>query len=893
MIAAARAGGAPPVVFLGPSMPVGDARLVLDADYRPPIRRGDLEALPPGTVVGMIDGVFEQHLAVSPREVRDAVARGVRVVGGASMGALRAAEVPGVVGVGLVFAWYRDGVISRDDEVALVFDAERGHALSVPLVNVRFAVERLCRPGTIDRAVGDRIIAAAAELPYHARSYRTILARAGLSERADTADLVTMLEAADLKRQDAQVVLETIEQLVAPGAGEPRAPAADDERRTFDVDASPARAGELLIWESGDRASMAELIAFLGYLGRLEHHGRAALARFALEGNGVAVPDTGGGTAPNAQAVLTHAARRWGWISPEEARVTLADLGIPLAELGERCQEEATATAVVRAVIADRSPAFQAALRSELYLDDLALKREVMRLGALRYFAGLATDHAPDAAELVVARQVICKHNDELELPAVRQRWAALGLADERAQDDFIAQLARARRAARGLVDRMARGGARRAGAPAPSFALPASRKPPGERRFSLPLAEALAHADRLREVIGVTRIGMIGELSEIGGVQVAQASRPDNQWSSTYGSGKSLTKDGAIVGSILEETEKWAQERFAPAADQLRIASFLELVAAHGARGVVDPATLDLPYDTVYRPELTLAWFACAEVMTGEPILVPLDVLQMARNKHDICYTRRGARKHLATNGLGSGFTRAEAVLHAICEYVERHALRLAELSLANPGGLGPPPYRFIDLASASARTRELAARLAGHGATVRVLDITSEIAIPTFQAVIMRDGQRADGHAAHPDAESAIEMALLEAAQTISCAAAGGREDLSIHARSLGRHERPRPLDVRDAWFWLDPDPAWTTPDEVAGFASDDLAADVAWSLDQLHAAGIDQVIVLDLTAAALAPAHVVRAIVPGLESNNPFYTGPRGRLALLRGLAPVRRR
>ena len=34
-----------------------------------------------------------------------------------------------MVGVGLVFAWYRDGVISRDDEVALVFDAERLSAL--------------------------------------------------------------------------------------------------------------------------------------------------------------------------------------------------------------------------------------------------------------------------------------------------------------------------------------------------------------------------------------------------------------------------------------------------------------------------------------------------------------------------------------------------------------------------------------------------------------------------------------------------------------------------------------------------------------------------------------------------------------------------------------------
>ena len=890
------ATGTRAVVFLGPSMSLRDARRILDAEYRPPIRRDDLQAIAAGTVVGMIDGVFEQHLSVSPREVRDAIARGVHIVGGASMGALRAAEVPGVMGVGLVFAWYRDGVISRDDEVALVFDPERGSPLSVPLVNVRFAVEQLCRPGTVNRAIGERIIAAAAELPYEARRYNTILERAGLSGRSDTADLIKMLEASDLKRQDAQVVLETVEQLLASGpqpAGSRRSVAAavSAEAEAPIVEAE-INSGQALIWESGDRASMTELIAFLGYLGRLEDHARAALARFALEGNSVELPE--GASAPEAaQTVLNRAASRWGWISPEEARVTLADLQITLAELGERCQEEVTAASVVRAIIADRSPAFEAALRMQLYLDDLALKREIMRLGALRYFARLACDHVPSPDELIAARQVVCKHNDELELTELRPRWAALGLGDDREQDRFITELAQARHAGRKLAERMwGRGRHARRGEdqPAPRFVLTASPKPPGEPRFALPLAQALAHADRLRGVIGITRIGMIGELSEIGGVQIAQAARPDNAWSSSYGSGKSTSKEGAIIGSIMEETEKWAQEQFALGGDELQIGSFNDLVAKHGPQAVVDPETLDLPYDTGYRPDLVMSWLECADLMAGQGILVPLDILRMTRGKHDICYTRRGARKHLATNGLGSGFTRAEAVLHAVCEYVERHAQRLAELLLSNPGGLGASPYRFIDLSSVSERIRALVARLSRGGATVRVLDITSEVAIPTFQAAIMRDFKRADGHAAHPDPETAIEMALLEAAQTISCSAAGGREDLAINARSLGRHERPRPRAVRDAWFWLDPDPACKMLDEVAGFASDDLRAEVMWCLDKLRGAGVEHVLAHDLTVPAIEPAHVVRIIIPGLESNNPFYTGPRARLALVRDLLPA---
>src|SRR4051812_34796576 len=106
------------VVFLGPSLPLEHAKRTLPgADYRPPIKRGDLDAIPGGTIVGMIDGVFGQTLAISPEEIREAVDRGVTIYGSSSMGALRAAEVRGVLGVGRIFEMYRSGAIERDDGV--------------------------------------------------------------------------------------------------------------------------------------------------------------------------------------------------------------------------------------------------------------------------------------------------------------------------------------------------------------------------------------------------------------------------------------------------------------------------------------------------------------------------------------------------------------------------------------------------------------------------------------------------------------------------------------------------------------------------------------------------------------------------------------------------------
>ncbi len=57
-----------PIVFIGPSMSLKAARQILDADYRAPAKRGDSEGLESGMGVGLIDGVFDQDLSVSPRE---------------------------------------------------------------------------------------------------------------------------------------------------------------------------------------------------------------------------------------------------------------------------------------------------------------------------------------------------------------------------------------------------------------------------------------------------------------------------------------------------------------------------------------------------------------------------------------------------------------------------------------------------------------------------------------------------------------------------------------------------------------------------------------------------------------------------------------------------------
>jgi ribosomal protein S12 methylthiotransferase accessory factor len=871
------------IVFLGPSMPLDAARRILDADYRVPIRRGDLVNLAPGSVVGIIDGAFEQDLSVSPREVHEALERGVVIFGGASMGALRAAEVPGAIGVGRVFEWYRDAVVTRDDEVAVLFEPELGRALTVPAVNVRYAVERLSSLGTIGQDVGEALLEAALAMSFKDRSWEEIIRAAGIAGRADEEDLIAMLEAYDLKQQDAQAVLEAIDSYFGTlPRTEVRGTITGTTGASSPSPEGGSRDGDIFIWETGDRVSFDDLAAFLIFTGRFDGHARQIIAQLAVAG-GASVTSAGGGQ-KESQALFIATVTRWGWKSAEEARVTMADLGLDEETVGEACSKELKVEDVVSMLARENRVALRDALIGRLFLDEMALKRETMRLGALNVLAEAVTE-APTPESLEQARSVLCKATGSLSFNHLRRRWARAGLA-EHTQTKLLDRLARARTHGRRLVDAMnGRGSAAPVGTVGtPAFPLAACPKPPGESRFCNELAAAERHARRIGEVIGITRIGMIGELGDLGGVQVAQAARPGNSWSSSYGSGKARSKAGAVVGSIMEEVEKWAQENFR--AGSYPVEGSYSKLAAQGC--FVDPATLDLPFDTIYRDDLVLNWHPAADLLTGRTVHLPVDLLQIQRRKHDICFTRRGARKHLVTNGLGSGFSREEAVLHGLCEYVERHAQRLSELFLANPGGIGEPPFRFVDLASASEAVRDIAERISRNG-TLRVLDITSDVAIPTFAAALVRDGQIANGYGTHPNPDTAIEMALLEAAQTIASAVAGGREDLSIRARSLGRHERPRPVGPREGWFWLDPDPVYRPVDAIEGLRSADVRDDLLWALDRVRTAGVDHVIVVDLTDAAIAPAHAVRVIVPDLETNNPFYTGLRARLVLLRDILP----
>ena len=196
------------VIFLGPSLAREDAERILDADYLPPICRGDLAKLPEHVrFVGIVDGEFYQSLSVSPKEVVKLLRRGVAVFGASSMGALRAAETwkLGTIGVGQIFRMFRDGVLDADDEVALVYERDTYRNLSTPLVNLRAALNMARAAGVIDEREKDDLLLRMQSLYFPERSHQALQAMCPRLR-----DYFKMSPAPDIKRDDALELLHAI-----------------------------------------------------------------------------------------------------------------------------------------------------------------------------------------------------------------------------------------------------------------------------------------------------------------------------------------------------------------------------------------------------------------------------------------------------------------------------------------------------------------------------------------------------------------------------------------------------------------------------------------------------------------------------------------------------------
>lgn len=214
------------------------------AVVHPPVAHGDLlrSEFRPDDVVVIIDGYYHQTGSVRHKEILTLLGARVSVVGCASMGALRAAELHafGMVGHGTVFEMYRDGVIDADDEVAVAHaEGPEYRRFGEPLVNIRHAVTAARDASVLTPDEATSVIAAARSLPYTNRSWRAT-EYACASSAGPGADVFGRLHAfltehphhADIKAADAIDTLSRLDELISSVGDRTKEWAGSDNWRT-------------------------------------------------------------------------------------------------------------------------------------------------------------------------------------------------------------------------------------------------------------------------------------------------------------------------------------------------------------------------------------------------------------------------------------------------------------------------------------------------------------------------------------------------------------------------------------------------------------------------------------------------------------------------------------
>lgn len=125
---------------------------------------------------------------------------------------------------------------------------------------------------------------------------------------------------------------------------------------------------------------------------------------------------------------------------------------------------------------------------------------------------------------------------------------------------------------------------------------------------------------------------------------------------------GKGIDAVSARVGASMEAVERISAEQKPPG--PVLEASFEQLSRRPGTTPV-DPEELDLPDDSIYAPDRELSWIQGHDLIADQPVWVPADLVLNPPGE--------GILRDVDTNGLAAGNTLLEAIVHALCEVIER----------------------------------------------------------------------------------------------------------------------------------------------------------------------------------------------------------------------------
>ncbi len=370
-----------------------------------------------------------------------------------------------------------------------------------------------------------------------------------------------------------------------------------------------------------------------------------------------------------------------------------------------------------------------------------------------------------------------------------------------------------------------------------------------------IPPSETIENNEDKCKTAGITRITEITHLDRIG-LPVFSAIRPTSQEGaiSIYG-GKGISVEHAKASAMMEGFERYSAEK----QDENTVTGTVSEISSKG--NIIDIESLNLPKD--FKKEnidsLNLEWNICHDLISGEDFYVPSNAIYHPYTIEDNSVQSLFKSN---TNGLASGNSLEEAILHGIFEVIERDAWSIFELTHKNS--------KQIDLDSIESDVvNDALSKFSENEINIKLMDLTADINVPTIAAsaddTLLKDaGLLTLGIGTHLDPEVAILRALTEVAQSRATQIHGAREDTvrADFARTAG-YERMKRINKH---YFEDEDEKINLSD-IENRSTDSITKDIDIVLDELRANEIEHVLYYDLTRPEL-DVSVVRVIIPTME-------------------------
>lgn len=369
----------------------------------------------------------------------------------------------------------------------------------------------------------------------------------------------------------------------------------------------------------------------------------------------------------------------------------------------------------------------------------------------------------------------------------------------------------------------------------------------------TVPPEETLAKVIPLLEKAGMEPLEDITDRDNLG-IPVYSVYRKKTA-KGTFGNynGKGATPEQAKASAVMEAMERYSAEQ--RESDEVAYGT-LEQIRGTGMP-YVEPADLILPARIMGMVESAeIAWTQCYDILRGEDVWVPAcAVFYPYYPDGDLQLFR------FHTNGIASGNTIEEAILHALFEVIERDAWSIAEsFNRTNADVI------VDDDDSVPAR---LLKKFSDAGVRIRLKDLTTDVGVTTIGAssddIRTKDPEMLDiGVGTHLNPEIAAIRALTEVAQSRTTHKHGLKvnAELQKRTREMG-YEKVKEANA----LWFNDSKRSVRLSEMKDEATEYVLDDIEVVLGKLMDAGFDRVVIADLTRPEIG-VPTVRAIVPGME-------------------------